>query len=146
MGVSVATLRRYAKSGNWQADRRANKAIAGMVTKDGILPVKEEEIKEVALKVLQDPTGPRSPLQVDTILMGMVEETLSAAEELQFRNKESAFKVALEALKVYNERNPLTMEELAARAWAIPNFSPMAFARYLRDSMSDGAKTTERQG
>ncbi len=125
-GISEPTVRRYAKSGEWDAIRSAADHLEGVVAKEVKARVKATSVKpEMAVG--------GEILDTSEMLSLAIHDLYGSISVAQTKSKEGAASSLARLIELYRKFNPITIDELVDLALSIPGFDPVAFARRLRE-------------
>jgi hypothetical protein len=115
-GISEGSIKRLAKAGDWAAIRQA-----------------KQQAIQAAVQQPPAVSIAGAAIDFDDLLTAAIASLSADVAALPGKSKESAATALFKAIELYRKYHPLTMDELADLAIALPDFDPAEFARRLRD-------------
>lgn len=125
-GISEGTIKRYKKSGDWDALRKG-----------------KEQVVRAVLCTAQQTQFDRPPnnrvevagasLDFEELLATAITSLATDVATLPGKSRESAAMALTRLIETYRKYHPPTIDEFIDLALSIPGFSPEAFAKRLRE-------------
>lgn len=124
--ISVPTIRRYAKAGDWETLRQAS------------LGVQQKVIQKIAAAPTEVAIA-GEVIATDKMLDIIISDGFAAIQSTPSRSKEAMIASTLKALELRVKLYPRSMDEFIDLALSIPGFDVREFARKLRERIERSA-------